>query len=260
MIIFSYIQNIGFIFLSFLSLLGRLILFIFIILKSLFSGTFYLKNFIQQLLSIGFLSLPVVGLTALFTGAALALQIFSGGSRFNAESVVPSIVAIGITRELGPVLCGLIMAGRVSSSISAEIGTMKVTQQLDALYTLNTNPYNFLIIPRVFACVISLPFLTLIGDILGVWGGYLIGISTLDFNSTNYLVNTLKYLEMEDILSGLIKASVFGFIIGALGTFNGLNTTVGAKGVGRATTNSVVWSSILILASNYLLTEALFNK
>ena len=152
------------------------------------------------------------------------------------------------------------MAGRVSSSISAEIGTMKVTEQLDALYTLNTNPYNFLIIPRIFACVISLPFLTLIGDLLGIWGGYLIGISTLDFNSTNYLVNTFQYLQFEDIYSGLIKAAVFGFIIGILGTFNGLNTSIGAKGVGRATTNSVVWSSILILASNYLLTEALFNK
>ena len=137
---------------------------------------------------------------------------------------------------------------------------MKVTEQLDALYTLNTNPYNFLIIPRVFACILSLPFLTIIGDLLGVFGGYLIGISTLNFNSTNYLVNTLEYLETQDIVSGLIKASVFGFIIGVLGTFNGLNASIGAKGVGRATTNSVVWSSILILASNYLLTEALFNK
>ena len=260
MIIISYIQLIGSILMVFLALLGRIVLFIIVILKRLFSGPFYFKNFIYQLFSIGFLSLPVIGLTAIFTGAALALQIFSGGSRFNAESVVPSIVAIGITRELGPVLCGLIMAGRVSSSISAEIGTMKVTDQLDALYTLNTNPYNFLIIPRIFACLISLPFLTLVGDLLGVWGGYLIGITTLDFNSTNYLVNTLQYLQFEDIYSGLIKAAVFGFIIGVLGTFNGLNTSIGAKGVGRATTNSVVWSSILILASNYILTEALFNK
>ena len=256
----SYIQTTGFMFGVFLRLLGRLAIFILVVLKRSFSGPFYFKNFSHQLFSIGFLSLPVIGLTAIFTGAALALQIFSGGSRFNAESVVPSIVAIGITRELGPVLCGLIMAGRGSSSISAEIGTMKVTEQLDALYTLNTNPYNFLIIPRIFACIISLPFLTLIGDLLGICGGYLIGISTLDFNSTNYLVNTLKYLQIEDIFSGLIKASVFGFIIGTLGTFNGLNTSIGAKGVGRATTNAVVWSSILILASNYLLTEALFNK
>ena len=125
------------------------------ILLHALNGPFYLKVFFNQFINIGFLSLPVVGLTAVFTGAALALQIYSGGTRFNAESVVPSIVAIGICRELGPVLCGLIMAGRVASSISAEIGTMKVTEQIDAIYTLNINSFNFLVIPRVYACFIS---------------------------------------------------------------------------------------------------------
>ena len=158
-----------------------------------------------------------MGLTAVFTGAALALQIYSGGTRFNAESVVPSIVAIGICRELGPVLCGLIMSGRVASSISAEIGTMKVTEQIDAMYTLNTDPYNFLIIPRVLACIISLPLLTLTGDILGILGGFFVGVSTLGFNPANYLSNTVKFLEVADIISGLIKASFFGLIIGVLG-------------------------------------------
>ncbi|MDC3076331.1 ABC transporter permease [Paracoccaceae bacterium] len=255
-----YVAYIGKTFLIFLTKLGRFTMFTWKILSHVISGPFYPKIFVNQLINIGFLSLPVVGLTTIFTGAALALQIYSGGTRFNAESVVPSIVAIGICRELGPVLCGLIIAGRVASSISAEIGTMKVTEQIDALYTLNTNPYNFLIIPRVLACFISLPFLTLIGDILGIMGGFFVGVSTLEFNATNYLLNTVKFLEIADIISGLIKAGFFGLIIGVLGTFHGLHTEVGAKGVGKATINSVVWSSISVLAANYILTEALFYK
>ena len=258
--IIFYIALIGKTLLMFLTKVGIFSRFIWKILSYALTGPFYAKTFFNQLIQIGFLSLPVVGLTAVFTGAALALQIYSGGTRFNAENVVPSIVAIGICRELGPVLCGLIMAGRVASSISAEIGTMKVTEQIDALYTLNANPYNFLIIPRVFACIISLPLLTLTGDILGILGGFLVGVSTLEFNPSNYLLNTIKFLELADVVSGLIKAGFFGLIIGVLGTFHGLNTTVGARGVGKATINSVVWSSISILAANYILTEALFNK
>ena len=168
--IIFYIALIGKTLLIFMTKVGIFSRFIWKILSYALTGPFYAKAFFNQLIQIGFMSLPVVGLTAVFTGAALALQIYSGGTRFNAESVVPSIVAIGICRELGPVLCGLIMAGRVASSISAEIGTMKVTEQIDALYTLNANPYNFLIIPRVFACIISLPLLTLTGDILGILG------------------------------------------------------------------------------------------
>ena len=246
--------------LIFLTNVGIFVRFMWKIILHALAGPFYAKAFFNQLINIGFLSLPVVGLTAVFTGAALALQIYSGGTRFNAENVVPSIVAIGICRELGPVLCGLIMAGRVASSISAELGTMKVTEQIEAMYTLNTNPYNFLVIPRVLACFISLPLLTLTGDILGILGGFLVGVSTLEFNPTNYLLNTVKFLELADIISGLIKAGFFGLIIGVLGTFHGLNTSVGARGVGKATINSVVWSSISVLAANYILTEALFNK
>ena len=155
--IIFYVALIGKTLLIFLTKVGVFVRFTWKILSHVLNGPFYVKIFLNQFINIGFLSLPVVGLTAVFTGAALALQIYSGGTRFNAESVVPSIVAIGICRELGPVLCGLIMAGRVASSISAEIGTMKVTEQIDAMYTLNTDPYNFLVIPRVLACVISLP-------------------------------------------------------------------------------------------------------
>ena len=258
--IIFYIALLGNTILKFMAKIGVFCRFTWKILSYALTGPFYAKAFFNQLIQIGFMSLPVVGLTAVFTGAALALQIYSGGTRFNAESVVPSIVAIGICRELGPVLCGLIMSGRVASSISAEIGTMKVTEQIDALYTLNANPYNFLIIPRVFACIISLPLLTLMGDILGIFGGFLVGVSTLEFNPSNYLFNTIKFLELADVVSGLIKGGFFGLIIGVLGTFHGLNTTVGARGVGKATINSVVWSSISILAANYILTEALFNK
>ena len=257
---FYYIELVGKTFLIFLIKVGIFTRFTWAILSQSLRGPFYTKTFLNQLVQIAFLSLPVVGLTAVFTGAALSLQIYSGGMRFNAESVVPSIVAIGICRELGPVLCGLIMAGRVASSISAEIGTMKVTEQIDALYTLNVNPYNFLVIPRVCACILSLPLLTLISDILGVFGGFLVGVSTLEFNPTNYLLNTVKFLELADIVSGLIKAVFFGLIIGVLGTFYGLNTTVGARGVGKSTISAVVWSSISVLAANYILTEALFNK
>ena len=258
--IIFYIALIGNTLLIFMAKIGVFCRFTWKILSYALTGPFYAKAFVNQLIQIGYMSLPVVGLTAVFTGAALALQIYSGGTRFNAESVVPSIVAIGICRELGPVLCGLIMSGRVASSISAEIGTMKVTEQIDALYTLNANPYNFLIIPRVFACIITLPLLTLMGDILGILGGFLVGVSTLEFNPSNYLSNTIKFLELADVVSGLIKGGFFGLIIGVLGTFHGLNTTVGARGVGKATINSVVWSSISILAANYILTEAFFNK
>ena len=213
---------------------------------------------LSSIFNIGYLSLPVVGLTALFTGAALALQIYSGGARFNAESVVPSIVAIGMVRELGPVLGGLMVAGRVSASIAAEIGTMKVTEQIDALTTLSTKPMKYLTVPRVLAATLSLPILVAIGDIIGIMGGYLVAINRLDFNSATYLNNTLSFLEGDDIMSGLIKASVFGFIVAIMGCFHGMNSDRGAQGVGKATTNAVVSASVLILTTNYLLTELFF--
>ena len=219
---------------------------------------FYWREFASCIFNIGYLSLPVVGLTALFTGAALALQIYSGGARFNAESVVPSIVAIGMVRELGPVLGGLMVAGRVSASIAAEIGTMKVTEQIDVTTTLSTNPMKYLTIPRVLAATLSLPILVAIGDIIGILGGYIVAINRLGFNSATYLNNTLSFLESSDIISGLVKAAVFGFIIALMGCYHGMNSDRGAQGVGKATTNAVVSASVLILTINYLLTELFF--
>lgn len=221
---------------------------------------FYLKEFGQALLTIGYFSLPVVGLTALFTGGALALQIYAGGSRFNAEAAVPSIVAIGMVRELGPVLGGLMIAGRVAASIAAELGTMKVTEQIDALVTLSTNPMKYLTVPRVAAATIAMPILAGVGDIIGIMGGWLVGTTRLGFNSTAYLQNTADFLEAGDVISGLWKGAVFGFIVALMGCYHGMNSGRGAQGVGKATTNAVVSASILILASNYLLTEFFFSS
>jgi phospholipid/cholesterol/gamma-HCH transport system permease protein len=245
--------------LGLLALVGRVALYAGEALSHLVRPPFYPKELLLQIWLIGYLSLPVVGLTALFTGGALALQIYAGGARFNAESVVPSIVAIGMVRELGPVLGGLMVAGRVAASIAAEIGTMKVTEQIDALVTLSTHPMKYLTVPRVVAAVLTLPILVAIGDIIGIMGGFLVGVTRLDFNASAYMTNTIDFLEVSDVVSGLVKAAVFGFIVAVMGCYHGMNSGRGAQGVGRATTNAVVSASILILASNYVLTEVFFS-
>lgn len=242
-----------------LAAIGRVAIFAGTILGHLFRPPFYPREGMVQLLQIGWFSLPVVGLTALFTGGALALQIYSGGARFNAESVVPSIVAIGMVRELGPVLGGLMVAARVASSIAAELGTMKVTEQIDALVTLSTNPIKYLAVPRVLAATLAVPVLVAVGDSIGIMGGWLVGITRLDFNSAVYIKNTVDFLEVWDVGSGLVKGAVFGFIVALMGCYHGMNSGRGAQGVGRATKSAVVGASILILSANYLLTEAFFS-
>ena len=245
--------------LTLMAAIGRVTLFFFQSLSHILRPPWYLREFAAQLIQIGWLSLPVVGLTALFTGGALALQIYAGGSRFNAEAVVPSIVAIGMARELGPVLGGLMVAGRVASAIAAEIATMKVTEQIDALVTLSTNPMKYLTAPRILAATLSLPILVAVGDSIGIFGGYLVGTTRLGFNQVNYIQNTVDFLEFWDVASGLVKGAVFGFIVALMGCYHGMNSGRGARGVGRATTNAVVSASILILAANYLLTELFFT-
>jgi phospholipid/cholesterol/gamma-HCH transport system permease protein len=243
-----------------LASIGRVSLFTGAVASHMVRPPFYLKEFGQSLLFIGYFSLPVVGLTALFTGGALALQIYAGGARFNAETVVPSIVAIGIVRELGPVLGGLMVAGRVAASIAAELGTMKVTEQIDALVTLSTNPMKYLAVPRIVAAALTLPVLVFIGDAIGIMGGYLVGVYRLGFNPATYMANTIDFLETWDVVSGLIKASVFGVIVAVMGCYHGMNSGRGAQGVGRATTNAVVSASVLILAANFVLTEVFFTE
>ncbi len=219
-----------------------------------FSPPLFLGQFARQCLQIGYFSLPVIGLTAVFIGAALALNIYVGGARLNAESFVPNIVVLGITRELGPVLAGLMLAGRVSAGIAAEIGTMRVTEQLDAMTTLSTDPFKFLIAPRLAAATLMLPILVVVADIIGVMGGYLVAVNSLGFNGAAYLRNTFNFLETQDVVLGLVKAAVFGFIIAAVGAYQGYHSKGGALGVGRATTNAVVGAIVLILAVNYLIT------
>ncbi len=219
-----------------------------------------MRALFSSLIQIGWLSLPVVGITSFFTGGALALQIYAGGARFNAEEVVPSIVAIGMVRELGPVLGGLMVAARVASSIAAEIGTMKVTEQIDALTTLSTDPIKYLVVPRLIAAFLTVPLLVGVGDCIGILGGYFIGVTRLEFNNTTYLINSINYLELWDILSGLVKGVVFGCIIALMGCFFGMRCEEGARGVGQATKSAVVSASVLILAANYFLTEAFFSS
>ena len=221
---------------------------------------YYPARLLEQMLLIGWFSLPVVGLTALFTGSALAQQIYIGGSRFNAASTVPAVTVIGIVRELGPVLGGLMVAGRVSSAMAAELGTMRVTEQIDALATLRTDPFRYLIVPRVLAAVIVMPLLVLVSNALGVMGGWLIATQRLGFNSANYLTTTAKYLEADDVVSSMVKAAVFGFIIALMGCYHGFHSSGGAAGVGRATTNAVVSAFILILLSNLIITVIVFGS
>ena len=229
---------IGSVMLDFMASTGRLAVFTANGVRHCFMPPVYLRLVLRQMLVIGYFSLPVVGLTALFTGMVLALQIYIGSARFNAESAVATIVVIGITRELGPVLGGLMVAGRVASAMAAEIGTMRVTEQIDALTTL--------------------PILIVVADIIGVMGGYLVGTAKLGFNPAVYLKNTYDFLQTLDVVSGLVKAGVFGFIIALMGCYNGFHSKGGAQGVGKATTDAVVTASILILTANYFVTELFF--
>lgn len=239
--------------------IGRFVAFAALALSHLARPPFYPGELARQLVQIGWLSLPVVGMTALFTGAALALQIYAGSSRFSAEFAVPSITAIGMVRELGPVLGGLMVAARVASSIAAEIGTMKVSEQIDALRTLATEPMAYLVLPRVLAATLAMPVLVAAGDSIGIMGGWLVGVTRLGFDSSAYLRNTLDFLEFWDVASGLVKGAVFGALVALAGSYFGMNSGRGAQGVGEATKSAVVVASVLILAANYLLTEAFFS-
>ncbi|MDA7981520.1 MAG: ABC transporter permease [Alphaproteobacteria bacterium] len=245
--------------LRFTAALGRLTLFTGRILSA-FAPPWYGRNFVRQLIEIGYFSLPVVGMTAIFTGMVLALQSYTGFARFSAESAIPNVVVVSITRELGPVLAGLMVAGRVGAAMAAEIGTMRVTEQIDALEALSTDPFRYLVLPRVLAAVLVMPILVFIADIIGVMGGYFIATQRLGFASGSYLQNTLDFLEFQDVFSGLVKAAAFGFIIALMGCYHGYRSRGGAQGVGAAATYAVVSASILILTFNYLITEIFFAQ
>ena len=239
---------------------GRLALFAASGLSHIVRPPFYGRMFLRAFVEIGYFSLPVVALTAVFTGMVLALQSSTGLSRFSADSAVASLVVLSVTRELGPVLAGLMVAGRVGAAIAAELGTMRVTDQIDALSTLSTNPMKYLVAPRLLAGFIALPLLVLVADILGVLGGFIIATVKLGFNTITYLNNTLTFIQTDDVVSGLTKAAVFGVIITLMGCYQGYTSKGGALGVGAATTSAVVAASVLILAFDYVLTELFFAK
>ena len=254
------LQPLGRTFLAFLSATGRLVLFAAISLSHCFRPPIYPRLVGRQMIEIGYYSLPVVGLTAIFTGMVLALQSYTGFARFSAESAIPNVVMISITRELGPVLAGLMVAGRIGAAMAAEIGTMRVTEQIDALDTLATNSYKYLVAPRLIAGIAMLPLLVLVADIIGVFGGYVVSIFKLDFNPGTYIENSIEFMEFQDVFSGLVKASVFGFLVTLMGCYHGYHSRGGAQGVGTATTNAVVSASILILCFNYFITELFFAR
>ena len=230
----NFLATIGAFFLAFFEQTGRLSVFVGQTLAAMLRPPIYFRIIGQQIIRIGYFSLPVVALTSFFTGGALAIQIYYGGNQFNSEAIVSSIVALGITRELGPVLGGLMVAGRVSAAIAAEIGTMRVTEQIDALTTLSTDPHKYLVAPRVIAATLCMPVLALIADIIGIFGGFVVGTQSFGFNAAIYVQRTINFLTIDDVTSGLIKAAVFGFIIAMMGCYNGYYSKGGAQGVGRS--------------------------
>jgi phospholipid/cholesterol/gamma-HCH transport system permease protein len=216
------------------------------------------RELAKQMVRVGVSSTPVVLLTALFTGMVMALQTFSTLARFNAEGYVGSLVALSMVRELSAVLGALVVAGRAGSAMGAELGTMRVTEQIDALEVLATDPIQYLVVPRVWAATLMLPLLVALADAVGILGGYLVSVVLLDANPVTYMENTYQYMDWNDITSGLIKAAVFGLLIALIGCQQGYSTRGGAEGVGRATTRSVVFASMSILIADFFLTKILF--
>ena len=257
--IIAFFASIGRLLLGALAAVGRVAIFGFTTIAHAVRPPYYPARLVEQLMQIGWFSLPVVGMTAIFSGAALAQQTFTAGSRFNATSTVPAIVVLGMVRELGPVLVGLMVAGRVSSAMAAELGTMRVTEQLDALSTLRTDPYRYLIAPRLIAALIALPAMVLAANAIGIFGGYFVAVYKLDFNAIGYLEVTRQFLTATDLQMALVKSAFFGFFIALMGCYHGFRAQGGAAGVGRATTDAVVSAFIMILLSNMIITLMAFG-
>ena len=229
-------------------------------LSHLLRPPFYGRMFLRAFVEFAYFSLPVVAMTAVFSGMVIALQSYTGFSRFNAASAVAGVVALSVVRELGPVLAALLVSGRVGAAMAAELGTMRVTDQIDALTTLSTNPMKYLVTPRLLAGTLTLPLLTVVADILGVAGGFLVSTVKLGFSPHQYLTGTFDILTTTDVVAGLAKAAVFGFLIALMGCYHGYRSRGGAEGVGAATTSAVVSASILILAFDYVMTELFFAR
>ncbi|MDX8397764.1 MAG: ABC transporter permease [Mariprofundaceae bacterium] len=229
------------------------------IIQRLSHGPYFIRHIIEQCEKVGVHSLPVVLLTAIFTGMVLALQSWVGFHRFGAESMVSSVVSLSMVRELGPVLVGLMVAGRVGASFAAELGTMRVSEQIDALWTLSTDPIRYLIIPRLIAVTLMMPLLVILADAIGIFGGYLVSVHVLEQNPQIYIERSTQFLELQDLYSGLLKATIFGSIIGLVSCAEGFYCHGGAQGVGQATTRAVVVSAMTILVADYFLTVWIFQ-
>lgn len=238
--------------------IGDLSLLLWDVLRGVLIRPLDIRLHVKQMEEVGTKSIPVVMITGLSTGMVLALQSYNGFQRFQAESLVGTVVALSMTRELGPVLTGLMVAGRAGAAMAAELGTMRVTEQIDALASMGVNPVKYLVLPRFLAGMIMLPILTIFADVIGVAGGYGVSVFLLDVNPTVYMKRTFDYLEVADVYGGLLKAFVFGAIIALISCQRGFTTSGGAEGVGQATTGAVVASCMLILISDYFMTALLY--
>ena len=251
---------VGRIVLTFLGAIGSVVLFGIAGLSHIVRPPFYARLFWVSFIDFAYFSLPVVAMTAVFSGMVIALQSYTGFARYGATSAVANIVLISVVRELAPVLAGLMVAGRVGAAMAAELGTMRVTDQIDALRTLSTEPMKYLIAPRLLAGVLALPLLVLVADILGVMGGFIVATAKLGFSAHSYLTNSINFLQWSDVSLSLAKAAVFGLLVSLMGCYHGFFSRGGAQGVGAATTSAVVSASILILAFDYVLTEIFFAR
>lgn len=257
--LYRLVEFLGSMIIRFTRGLGSILILLAETFKEILLPPFEVKNTLKQMLEIGVKSVPVVIITAIFTGMVLALQTFTGFKRFGAEALVGTVVSLSLTREMGPVLTGLIVAGRAGAAIAAELGTMRVTEQIDALETLATSPVKYLIVPRFIAASLMMPSLTIIADFLGILGGYAIAVWLYGMSSALYWRRAWNYLEMSDILGGLAKACFFGAAIAIVCCYRGFYTEGGAEGVGKATTGAVVISFMTILISDYFLTAWLLT-
>jgi phospholipid/cholesterol/gamma-HCH transport system permease protein len=242
-----------------ISMVGDISLFAWQMILWMFRAKPKRETLMPNFYAVGVLSLPVVALTGTFIGMVLAIQSYHQFKNIGLETFLGAVINMSLVRELGPVLAATMLAGRVGSAMAAVLGTMRVTEQIDALKTLSTNPIKYLVVPRIIATIISLPILVIIADIIGVMGGYAVSVYSLNFSAESYIANTFKFLEQIDVVSGLTKAAFFGFVISVMGCYFGYHSKGGAEGVGIATTNAVVSASIAILLLNYIITGIFFG-
>lgn len=252
----AFIESLGRQTISIFHQLGAIILLLIAAVKGI--GTIRSRETFKQCLSLGVLSFPIVALTLLFTGMVLSVQIAGELTKYGADFTVGAIVAIGVGRELGPVLCGVVLAGRVGAAITAEIGTMRVTEQIDALRCMAVSPIGYLVVPRLVACMAMLPILNVFGVVIGVGGGMIVASLSHGVSSYVFMHSIRVFCVPSDLYIGVIKSIIFGMIVALVGCDRGMTCTAGAEGVGKATTQSVVYSIIMLFAANYILSSILF--